>query len=94
MNPSRSRLLVVVALFVALGLFALISFNAFFTWFHRLFFVEGSWLFPVKDSLIQFYPLPFWMDASAALVVLTIFEALLLAALTFASLRRPILQPV
>lgn len=83
-----------LGLFVAVGLFALVAFDTFFTLFHRLFFVEGSWLFPVTDSLIQFYPLPFWADASVTLMVLTTMEALLLAALTFGGLRRSVRQRV
>ncbi|RLC83129.1 MAG: TIGR01906 family membrane protein [Chloroflexi bacterium] len=46
------------------GLTAALNFNLFFTLFHRLFFEGNSWLFAYTDSLIQLYPLPFWVDAT------------------------------
>lgn len=70
-----------VALFGAAGLFALVGFNTFFTDFHRIFFEGDSWLFLYTDSLIQFYPLPFWFDTSIALIGLTILEALVIGAI-------------
>jgi integral membrane protein (TIGR01906 family) len=42
---------------------ALVDFGAFFTAFHRLFFASGSWIFDYRDTLIQLYPIAFWMDA-------------------------------
>jgi len=59
-----------------LGLFAAVGFQTFFTLFHRVFFEGDSWLFNYTDSLIQFYPLPFWFETSLALIGLTVFEAM------------------
>ncbi len=73
--------LLTVFLFGAAGLFAATGFNTFFTDFHRIFFEGDSWLFLYSDSLIQFYPLPFWFDTSIALVGLTIVEAILIGAI-------------
>ncbi|MCC7165591.1 MAG: TIGR01906 family membrane protein [Anaerolineae bacterium] len=70
-----------LAIFGAIGLFALVAFDAFFVLFHRLFFVGDSWLFLTTDSLIQFYPEPFWVDASLGIAVLTLLEALVLLAI-------------
>ena len=81
-----------LAIFGALGLSALVAFNTFFVAFHRIFFVGDSWLFAYTDSLIQFYPQPFWVDASLGIVVFTVLEALILAALAFAGGRRPLAQ--
>lgn len=67
-----------LALFVALGVFALIGFQTFFTLFHKIFFEGDSWLFNYTDSLIQFYPLPFWFATSIALIALTVGEAFLI----------------
>ncbi len=67
-----------IALFGAAGFFALVGFNTFFTDFHRIFFEGDSWLFLYTDSLIQFYPLPFWFDTSIALIGLTILEAIVM----------------
>lgn len=69
-----------VVLFVAVGLFAATGFDTFFTMFHRIFFTGDSWLFLYTDSLIQFYPLPFWFDTSITLVGLTIGEAIVVGA--------------
>jgi len=65
-----------VGIFVVLGLFAAVGFQTFFTLFHRVFFEGDSWLFNYTDSLIQFYPLPFWFETSLALIGLTVFEAM------------------
>ncbi|MCI0476177.1 MAG: TIGR01906 family membrane protein [Anaerolineales bacterium] len=66
-----------VGFFVVLGLFAAVGFQTFFTLFHKIFFEGETWLFNYTDSLIQFYPLPFWFDTSIALIALTIGEALI-----------------
>jgi integral membrane protein (TIGR01906 family) len=65
-----------IGLFVALGVFAAFGFQIFFTLFHRVFFEGDSWLFNYTDSLIQFYPLPFWFETSLALIGLTVLEAI------------------
>ncbi len=70
-----SGAILTVGLFVVIGVFAAIGFNTFFTLFHRVFFEGDTWLFSYTDSLIQFYPLPFWFETSVALVGLTIVEA-------------------
>lgn len=64
-----------IGLFLAVGIFAAVGFNTFFTLFHRVFFTGDSWLFLYTDSLIQFYPLPFWFATSISLVGLTLAEA-------------------
>ncbi|NLG51483.1 MAG: TIGR01906 family membrane protein [Chloroflexi bacterium] len=43
--------------------FSFIDFDVFFTRFHQIFFQPGTWVFYETDTLIQLYPLPFWMDA-------------------------------
>ncbi|MDE3087980.1 MAG: TIGR01906 family membrane protein [Chloroflexota bacterium] len=70
-----------ILLFGAIGLFAATGFNTFFTDFHRIFFEGDSWQFLYTDSLIQFYPLPFWFDTSIALVGLTVAEAIAVGAI-------------
>jgi uncharacterized membrane protein len=69
-----------IALFVALGVFAAVGFQAFFTLFHRVFFAGDTWLFNYTDSLIQFYPLPFWFNTSLVLVGVTVVEAVVIGA--------------
>jgi integral membrane protein (TIGR01906 family) len=53
--------LVVIA---AIGIFSVVAFDQFFVLFHHVFFEGDSWLFNYTDSLIQFYPEPFWEAAS------------------------------
>lgn len=42
--------------------FTLISFQALFTSFHRVFFEGDSWLFYYSDTLIRLFPIRFWQD--------------------------------
>jgi integral membrane protein (TIGR01906 family) len=83
---------VTLAIFGALGLFALIAFNTFFVAFHRVFFTGDSWLFAYTDSLIQFYPQPLWVDASLGIVIFTVLEATALAGIVLGTARRAVVQ--
>ncbi len=76
-----------VGLIVAILLSALLNFDSFFTHFHEVFFKGNSWLFYYSDSLIQFYPLPFWMDATYILGGLSLLEGLVLGGISFVYLR-------
>jgi len=69
-----------LALFVVIGSAAAISFNTFFTTFHRIFFSGDTWLFLYTDSLIQFYPLPFWTDTTFGIVALSALGAVVVGA--------------
>lgn len=73
--------LVTLGLFVIVAVAAAISFNTFFTTFHRIFFSGDTWLFLYTDSLIQFYPLPFWIDTTFAIVALATAGAIIVGAL-------------
>jgi len=53
-----------LVLILAIGIFSVVSFDQFFILFHHIFFEGNSWLFNYTDSLIQFYPEPFWEAAS------------------------------
>ncbi len=84
---SLGCLLLFVLLF-GIGFLAFVNFNLFFTTFHRLFFAGDTWLFPRSDTLIQLFPLPFWMDATFIIALLTLAEALVVAAIAYALSRR------
>lgn len=56
--------LMLVGLGLVVGAMVIANFDLFFTLFHRLFFEGDTWLFPYSDTLIQLYPLPFWVDAT------------------------------
>lgn len=46
---------------VAAAVFGRTNFDAFFTWFHTLFFSAGTWTFPYDSLLIQLFPEQFWI---------------------------------
>lgn len=57
---------------------AMLDFDTFFTEFNRLFFAEGTWLFYYHDTLIQLYPIAFWMDAVGKMSAAIVAEAVVL----------------
>lgn len=57
--------IITVAFIAALGIFALISFNGFFSAFHSVFFDDGSWTFPADSLLITALPEDFWATMAA-----------------------------
>lgn len=67
-----------VYLIAAILLVAALSFNAFFTGFHRIFFEGDSWLFLFSDTLIRLFPLRFWRDVVLVLGGLTLLGGLAL----------------
>ncbi len=52
-----------VGLIAAILVAVVISFNALFTGFHRIFFSGDTWLFQYSDTLIRLFPMPYWQDA-------------------------------
>lgn len=88
---ARSAFWGSAALLATLGailVIALLSFDFFFVRFHQVFFQAGTWTFDYTDSLIQFYPERFWMDATWKLGALIVLEALLVSALSLGYLQR------
>ena len=57
-------------LLVTIGAAAAVDFDRFFTIFHGVFFEAGTWTFFYEDTLIQLYPLPFWVSAVTHLLIL------------------------
>jgi len=73
---------------LVVGATALVSFNWFFTQFHRMFFRDGTWTFYVTDTLIQLFPLPFWMDATWKIGILALGSAALLGGICYGIMRQ------
>lgn len=67
-------------LIAAIGIFSVVAFDQFFVFFHHMFFEGDSWLFNYTDSLIQFYPEPFWEAASYGIALLVAVLSLLVGA--------------
>ena len=67
-----------MGLIFAILIFVVISFNALFTDFHRIFFSGDSWLFLFSDTLIRLFPMKFWQDAFIWMGVFTMTFAFLL----------------
>lgn len=56
-----------------------ISFDALFTAFHKVFFVGDTWLFRYSDTLIRLFPMRLWQDAFIFMGIITIGLALFFA---------------
>jgi len=66
-----------IALFLMAALVGLLllSFSVLFTGFHQVFFQSGTWVFYTSDTLIRLFPMRFWRDVFALLMILTVAEA-------------------
>jgi integral membrane protein (TIGR01906 family) len=82
---ARITLIVMVAL---VGLL-LVSFSDLFTGFHEVFFQSGTWVFYFSDTLIRLFPMRFWRDVFALLMIMTLAEA---GVLMWATRARPSLD--
>jgi len=80
--------LTLLMLLAAIGVLAYTSFDLFFVFFHRIFFHGDSWLFAYSDTLIQLFPVQFWMDATAAMAVLAVAESILVGIVAYTLSRR------
>lgn len=67
---------------IAVGLFAVIDFDTFFSAFHGLFFAPGTWVFPSDSVLIRLFPEPFWIGSAVAWAALILVIAAGYAALS------------
>lgn len=66
----------VLAIFT-IGFLAVIGWDTWFTAFHRIFFVEGSWLFSPADTLIRLFPIHFWFDSVILISAMTLAGGLI-----------------
>jgi integral membrane protein (TIGR01906 family) len=61
------------------GMYMVLGWQSFFTFFHRIFFEGETWLFPYSDTLIRLFPMRFWMDVAIVIVGLLTAEAAVIA---------------
>ena len=73
---------------IALAVLAVLGWETFFAGFHSLFFADGTWTFSVQDALIRLYPSQFWIDAAAAVGLISLLTALLTLVFTWPTRRR------
>ncbi len=81
-NTLQHGLWVTAGLILLVIMSSFIDFDSFFTRFHQLFFTADTWLFYETDTLIQLYPILFWIDAIAKIALSIFLEAGLLYALS------------
>jgi len=70
-----------------LGLFAVTSFDWFFTTFHEIFFPQGNWEFSPYDHMVIMFPHGYWFDVAMLVGVVVIGLGLLVAGGGWLSLR-------
>lgn len=63
---------VLAATMLALGAWAALDFNGFFSAFHGLLFPQGNWTFPAQSLLICMLPLNFWVSMAALWLAVTL----------------------
>ena len=71
-----------VSLLGVLLVFLAISFDQLFTWFHKLFFADGTWTFLESSTLIRLFPFVFWRDAFILVFGFALIVGILLVLLT------------
>lgn len=70
--------IVTLVFMIAVGVFAALQWETFFSDFHSVFFASGTWTFYDNDTLIRLYPNAFWTDAGIFIGGATVIVAILL----------------
>jgi integral membrane protein (TIGR01906 family) len=74
---ARGAVLTVILAVIA-GILALVSYDAFETTFHSLFFEDDTWRFEETDTLRRLYPDRFWLDTAIVIGVVCVLQAVVL----------------
>ena len=82
-----------LVIIIGLGVLAALSWEQFFTEFHRVFFANGTWTFSLQDTLIRLFPGQFWVDSGIVIGALVLLAALLTLVLTWPTRKRRGLPP-
>jgi integral membrane protein (TIGR01906 family) len=85
--------IVTLVIIIGLAVLATLSWQQFFTEFHRIFFANGTWTFSLEDTLIRLFPGQFWVDAGIVIGVLVFLAATVTFILTWPTRRRRGLEP-
>jgi len=77
-----------LVIIIGLAVLAALSWQQFFTEFHRIFFANGTWTFSLEDTLIRLFPGQFWVDAGIVIGALVFLAATVTFILTWPTKRR------
>ncbi|MFJ4208691.1 TIGR01906 family membrane protein [Paenarthrobacter sp. NPDC089675] len=80
--------IVTLVIIIGLAVLAVLSWQQFFTEFHRIFFANGTWTFSLEDTLIRLFPGQFWVDAGIVIGALVFLAATLTFIFTWPTRRR------
>ena len=80
--------IVTLVIIIGLAVLAALSWQQFFTEFHRIFFANGTWTFSLEDTLIRLFPGQFWSDAGIVIGALVFLAATLTFIFTWPTRRR------
>lgn len=80
--------IVTLVIIIGLAVLAVLSWQQFFTEFHRIFFASGTWTFSLEDTLIRLFPGQFWVDAGIVIGALVFIAATVTFILTWPTRRR------
>ncbi|MFJ5955547.1 TIGR01906 family membrane protein [Paenarthrobacter sp. NPDC092416] len=85
--------IVTLVIIVGLAVLAALSWQTFFTEFHRIFFASGTWTFALDDTLIRLFPGQFWVDAGIVIGALVFITATVTFILAWPTRSRRGLEP-
>jgi integral membrane protein (TIGR01906 family) len=80
--------IVTLTIIIGLGVLAVLSWEQFFTEFHRVFFASGTWTFSLQDTLIRLFPGQFWVDAGIVIGGLVVLASLVTLIFTWPTRKR------
>ncbi|MCY1225758.1 integral membrane protein [compost metagenome] len=80
--------IVTLVVILGLGTLAALSWQQFFTEFHRIFFANGTWTFALDDTLIRLFPGQFWVDAGIVIGALVLIASVVTLILTWPTRKR------
>ncbi|WP_244296402.1 TIGR01906 family membrane protein [Paenarthrobacter nitroguajacolicus] len=80
--------IVTLLIIIGLAVLAVLSWQQFFTEFHRIFFANGTWTFSLEDTLIRLFPGQFWVDAGIVIGALVFLAATVTFILTWPTRKR------
>ncbi len=80
--------IVTLVIIIGLAVLAALSWEQFFTEFHRIFFANGTWTFSLEDTLIRLFPGQFWIDAGIVIGALVFLVATVTFIFTWPTKRR------